>query len=616
MRGNSMKAGMPPKPCRKSAAHGRNGTGCEYRRQSVSPQPVLLSRRDTGLNIRKSHQRVERPRTDSHQRIFRCRASLSARERGTINQAAFFRPDTNVSRRATEPTPQRRTGALPRALGPTSRLEVGVPRRGATGFNCAPRQLSRFGRCPAGSAAPGYNWVGESPLPPLAGPEYQDPAPSANSFIIHPLRCQVTPVTQLGILCPNAPGHLNPTLALADALRARGHGVHFFLLGDPPRSVTSAGFEAIDLGGSLFPASAYRAGMQALGRLSGRAAFKHTLGLMARGTEAILENGPALVSRAGISALLVDQTSFAGGTLADRLGLPFATLCNALLLHAEPGVPPYFTGWKYRDALWARLRNRAWWAALERLYTPILSRIQAHRRRHGLPIPARIAQSWSPSLQISQQPQTFELPRRELPGQLHFVGPLRLPGGDPPVAFPWERLDGRPLIYASLGTLQNRIAGSFAAIAEACRELDAQLVMSTGRGVPPEALGRLAGDPLVVAYAPQRDLLAKAALAITHAGLNTVLDALSAGVPMVALPVANDQPGVAARVAWTGAGEVLPPGRASAGRLRPLVTRVLRDSAYRSAAERLRRAIQASGGAADAALLVENGLAPSPAAGG
>ena len=38
----------------------------------------------------------------------------------------------------------------------------------------------------------------------------------------------------IGILCPNVPGHLNPMVALADATRARGHRVTFFLLGERP----------------------------------------------------------------------------------------------------------------------------------------------------------------------------------------------------------------------------------------------------------------------------------------------------------------------------------------------------------------------------------------------
>jgi MGT family glycosyltransferase len=416
-------------------------------------------------------------------------------------------------------------------------------------------------------------------------------------------------MTHVGIICPNTPGHLNPMTALADALRTRGHRITFLLLGDPPATVLDAGFEVIEIGGAAFSANEYTAGFRQLGELSGRAALKHTLALMARATRALLEVSPSLVSDAGVTALLVDQTSLAGGTLADRLDLPFATVSNALLLNAEPGIPPFFSSWRPHDVWWARLRNRIGWAALDRLYAPTLRQIQENRRRHGLAVPARVADTWSSTLQISQQPEGFDFPRRELPPHLRFVGPLQLSGASATVGFPWDQLDGRPLIYASLGTLQNRTAGTFRTIAEACAGLDVQLVMSTGQGLAPEDLGELAGNPIVVVFAPQRELIRKAALAITHAGLNTVLEALSAGVPMVTVPITNDQPGIAARVAWTGAGEVLSPKNLTPGRLRALVTRVRKNKDYKDAAERMRQSIRTGGGAPRAAELIEQGLA-------
>jgi MGT family glycosyltransferase len=280
------------------------------------------------------------------------------------------------------------------------------------------------------------------------------------------------------------------------------------------------------------------------------------------------------------------------------------------MLHPDPDVPPYFTPWLPAGGAWPRLRNRTAWAALEWKARPILSRIRDQRRRHGLSVPRRLADTWSSRLQISQQPEAFEFPRSRLPASVRFVGPLRLPCGYPPVDFPWDRLDGRPLIYASLGTLQNRITSAFRTIAEACAGLDAQLVISTGRGVAPEALGELPGRPVVVSYAPQLELLGLAALAVTHAGLNTVLDALSLGVPMVAVPVANEQPGIAARVAWLGAGEALPPlERLTPGAMRSAISRVLREPSYRQAARRIQSSIRESGGAPRAAELIETELA-------
>ncbi len=412
-------------------------------------------------------------------------------------------------------------------------------------------------------------------------------------------------MSHVGIICPNVPGHLNPMVALADATRARGHRVTFFLLGEPPASVSTAGFEIVALGGTIFPSDQYRAEFERLGSLQGRPALKHTLSIGARAADAILEVGPNVVHAAGVTALLIDQASFPGGTVADQLKLPFATVCNALLLHPDPIVPPYFTHWKPRRTTWARILNRIAWASLDRIYAPIVTRIQNRRRRLGLPVSAGITSTWSNQLQISQQPEGFEFPRRELPEQLRFVGPLRLQGGYPPVPFPWERLDGRPLIYASLGTLQNRIAGTFRVIAEACDGLDAQLVISTGQGVTPEELGDLPGRPIVVHYAPQLDLLRRAAVAVTHAGLNTVLDAMASGIPIVAVPITNEQPGIAARVAWIGAGEALAYKRVTPQSLRAAIIRVRQNPSYRNAAKQVQAAIHAGGGAPRAAQLIE-----------
>ncbi|MBS0167973.1 MAG: hypothetical protein JSR29_17940 [Nitrospira sp.] len=415
-------------------------------------------------------------------------------------------------------------------------------------------------------------------------------------------------MSHVGILCPNVPGHLNPMVALADAIRTRGHRITFFLLGAPPSSIAEAGFEIVGLGGTVFSPDQYQAEIHKLGSLQDRAALKHTLAIGARAAEAVLEVGPTVVRAAGVTALVVDQASFPGGTVANQLGLPFASVGNALLLNPDPAVPPYCTHWQPRDAWWARIRNRIAWAGLNRLYAPIVTRIQNHRRRLGLPVPADISQVWSDTLQISQQPALFEFPRHELPKQIEFVGPFRLPGGYQPVSFPWELLDERPLIYASLGTLQNKIAGTFRVIAEACDGLDAQLVISTGHGVKPEALGALPGRPVVVSYAPQLDLLRRSALAVTHAGLNTVLDAMATGTPLVAVPVTNEQPGIAARVSWIGAGEAIPHTQVTPEALRAAVVRVRSEPSYRAAAERVRDAIQAGGGAPRAAELIEQRL--------
>ena len=157
---------------------------------------------------------------------------------------------------------------------------------------------------------------------------------------------------------------------------------------------------------------------------------------------------------------------------------------------------------------------------------PIMDQINSFRRAHVLSSLRRLAETWSRIAQISQEPAAFEFSRRELPPAFHFVGPLRLPGGYPPAPFPYEQLDGRPIFYVSMGTLQNRVPTLYRRIAESGAELDAQLVITLGGGLEPGTLADLPGRPVVVSYAPQLELLCRSTLAISHAGLNTVLDAL------------------------------------------------------------------------------------------
>lgn len=403
--------------------------------------------------------------------------------------------------------------------------------------------------------------------------------------------------------------HINAMMALAHALRSRGHQATFFLLGRGPASVRDAGFRVVEMGGGVFPPDEYQAQLQRLGTLSGRAATRHTVAIGVRATEAILQDGVSVVHDCGVTALVVDQTSFAGGSVADRLGLPYATVCNAVMLNPDPTVPPYFTAWLPRDTWWSRFRNQVGWAVIDRLTAPMMQRIRAFRSRQGLSFQSRITETWSNVAQISQTPQAFEFPKRKLPESFWFVGPLRWPDDGPSVPFPFEQLDGRPLVYASLGTLVNRAVDTFRMIAEACAGLEVQLVITTAGGLVPADLGPLPGRRIVVGYAPQVEVIRRSSLVVTHGGLNTVLDALSAGVPMVVVPFTNDQPGVAARVVASGTGAMLPLKKITAHRLRAKVQRVRGDLAYQVATQRMAGAIRDSGGAPRASQVLEQRLA-------
>jgi MGT family glycosyltransferase len=237
--------------------------------------------------------------------------------------------------------------------------------------------------------------------------------------------------------------------------------------------------------------------------------------------------------------------------------------------------------------------------------SPIMQILKIWRKRWGLAPLRNAADSFSLLAQISQMTRGFDFPRDELPPCFAYAGPLRGSALRPAV-FPWEKLDGRPLIYASLGTLQHAKREIFRCFAEACAPLDVQLVIAHNGGLDRATLAELPGQPLAVTFAPQREIMDRASVTLTHAGLNTVLDSLAAATPMIAMPIAYEQPAIAARVRASGAGISISPSRLTAGSLRDRIRHVLQESSYRDRARCAADEIREAGGSRKAASVIEN----------
>jgi UDP:flavonoid glycosyltransferase YjiC (YdhE family) len=411
---------------------------------------------------------------------------------------------------------------------------------------------------------------------------------------------------RIGILSFSSPGHYYPLTALGRRLQARGHDVVYFQVADLERPVRAAGLRFRQIGREDFPPGSLRARDEEVGKLSGLAALRCGLRGIERKALMLFRDAPAAIRDEGVDSLIVDQIEMAGGSVAEHLGLPFVSVAAALPVNTDPGIPPCTFPWPHRTGVGARLRNRVGNAAFDWIISGVLRTINRQRRAWGLPPAPGLNALFSGLAQVTQLPAALELPGRCLPPHFHHTGPWTDGAGRAPVDFPWSRLDpGRPLVYASMGTLQNGILRTFRVIAAACAGLGLQLVISLGGGQDPALLGGLPGDPVVVGYAPQLDLIRRSALTISHGGLNTALESLARGVPMVVLPVTYDQPGVAARVEWSGVGRSIPVGRLTVDRLRAAVRTVLDDRAYRARAGQLRASIEAADGLNRAADVIE-----------
>ncbi len=416
-------------------------------------------------------------------------------------------------------------------------------------------------------------------------------------------------MTHFGIICPTAAGHLNPMTTLGYELKQRGHRVSVIGIEDARPKALAAELEFQVIGKSDFPTGSTKELFTQLGNLSGFKALQYTLTWIAKNANIVLRDAPEVIEIAGIEALLVDQAAPEGGTVAEHLNIPFISVCSAIMLNRELNVPPFITSWDYNPSWRGLLRNRIGYGILNRLGISLRQVINDYRQQWNLSLYHQPNQNYSQLAQLSQQPESFEFPRQELPKCFHFTGSYSNPISREPISFPYEKLTGQPLIYASMGTLQNRLLWVFEMIAKACVGLDVQLIIALGGGASPESLPELPGNPIVVGYAPQLELLQKASLTITHAGMNTTLESLSNGVPMVAIPITNDQPGVAARIAWTGTGEVVPLKQVSVEKLQKAIKQVLTVDSYKQNALKLQEANRQGGGVIKAADIIEQVIA-------
>jgi zeaxanthin glucosyltransferase len=411
---------------------------------------------------------------------------------------------------------------------------------------------------------------------------------------------------RIGVLCPEVSGHLNPMFAVCRALQARGHRLTMVGSLDGEARVRAAGLDYRSLGAPELPLGTWAIHLQKLSELSGWNATRYTMESLGEYTRILLRDVPLVLEELKLDGLLVDQFILAGRTIAERIGIPMVNFCGAMMLNVDAYVPQFFFGWQYRRDAIGWVRNRFGYWVMERMVQSVMGEIDRYRRLWKLTPHRDIYDAFSPLAQLVPIPREFDFPRESLPNHLHYVGPLPSAAGRSPADFDFSRLDGRPLVFASFGTLQNEIRPLFEKLAAAAAQLPVQLVISMGGGGL--HLDRLDGDPLVVPFAPQLELLRRARLTVTHGGLNTVMESLCWGVPLVAVPIANDQPGIAARVQWHGLGEKVRLSNITSEKLRTAMHKVLVDALYRENASRMRSAIERMGGLPLAVKLIEQAI--------
>lgn len=402
---------------------------------------------------------------------------------------------------------------------------------------------------------------------------------------------------KIGFISMPLTGHLNPMIALARKLQSRGHEIVFIGVLDAGPAIRAAGLEFLPWCEEEFPAGSCASALAPVAKLHGTEATRWTIQGAGRAFFQVASQYLSrTLSETGIEALVLDTIHMYLEVVPMSMGILYAHVWAILNIDFSGTTPASVVPGLYEATPAGRARNLEGLKMSDNAFFGLVQPLaEEYAERVGLKL------DWSdPSATVSRQaaaivsqtPAEFDLPGIPWPTQFHYAGPFFDDAGREPISFPWEKLDGRPLVYASLGTLVNGMVDIYQAILAAVGRMpEIQVVLTKGHNIELGELGPIPSNVIVVYKAPQLELLKRSALCITHAGLNTALESLAQGVPMVAVPIAYDQPGVATRIAHHGVGEFLEVDSVSIDGLHELITRVLRTSAYREKAQYFRDVI-------------------------
>jgi MGT family glycosyltransferase len=225
--------------------------------------------------------------------------------------------------------------------------------------------------------------------------------------------------------------------------------------------------------------------------------------------------------------------------------------------------------------------------------------------RYGL-APLRIKDLFTRAeeLNIVNLPRQFQPDADAFDERYVFVGPSIAPRDDAS-GFPLDRLTGSPMLYVSLGTVFTANPEFFTACFDAFAGSNWQVVLSLGTRVDLSMLGQVPDNFLVRSRVPQLEVLEHTDVFVTHGGMNSVMEAIYHGVPMVVVPQQPEQAMTAARVVELGLGVALEPEQITTDALCEAVATVDGDPGYRSRVAHMQQAAPDAGGYLRAADVIQ-----------
>ena len=420
--------------------------------------------------------------------------------------------------------------------------------------------------------------------------------------------------------------NINVTFALARKLRSRGHSVCYACIPDTEERIRSQGFDFVPLFSNVFPKGTLAA------QFANEAAGKY---LGAAGVNARVQ---AMCERCGAGEIGTATRNFHpdlflisnhlpwAGIGAWKTGAPVIMFSSILVAMPDPLAPPLGSNTIPSTNLLSRLRV-SWEWRTARIRRKLVARISGLAKSSmylsnlalsaGYPVTDIDFDGipW-PRLTFPELvffPECFEF-RRATPIQGAFYVEPSVDTERKDKEFSWQMLDGRPVVYCSLGSV---VTFKYLALAKRFfQELldamrtrsDLQAVVAIGNHLKPEDF-RCPKNVILVDDAPQVALLKRARLMVGHGGGGGIRESIFYGIPMLLVPVGHDAPGNTARAVHHGLALRADFRKVSASQLKLSIAKLLDEPSYTEASRRMSRKFMELQEQALSVSLIEKALA-------
>lgn len=399
-----------------------------------------------------------------------------------------------------------------------------------------------------------------------------------------------------------AAGHVNPALPIVQQLVQQGHEVCWYTGRAFKDKVEATGAHHFPIRRGIDFSALETIPIDWLARrdaLKGLAQFKFYLKhgfidaavMQLQDLTDILEEFPADV-------LLCDVFFLGMLWLHEKTQLPWAAFGMSALPFASQDTAPFGFGLQPDNSPVGRIRNRALnWLSNNVLMKDVTIYLDRVRENVGLSAKGEdfFSAALSPFLYLQGTTPSFEYPRRDLPAQVHFIGPF-IPPVSPDFTPPvwWKDLDlGLPVVFVTQGTIATESLHLLVPTIQALAD-EEMLVIATTGGQSIEALNllRIPANARIESFIPYPYLLPQVDVMVTNAGFNGVQIALANGVSMVTAGQTEEKPEICARVAWTGTGIDLKTSNPTQSQIRNAVKTVLELASYKQKAQQMKREIE------------------------